>query len=321
MINKENLNINLQQAIKNKLPNDKNIANKLSDILFIGREAVYRRLRGEVPFSLYEAALISCKLGISLDSIVMTNTKKNPVYEFIDQHYYNLRESDYEAMQEYLDVLRFASQESSSEQVFTSNLFPRFPANRYYLFGKYNSFRWMYLNQDISEIKPFREIEYPERLDIISKEIIDATENIKNTLFIWDNTIIESIIKEISYFKNIRLMDKNDIEQFKENLHDFLNWIEDTASRGRFKNGNKVQIYISNINTDTAYSYLETPNIHLSMIGAFTMNYVASLDGDSLVRMKNRIHALKRVSSLISESGEIQRIQFFKTQHELVDTL
>ena len=33
------------------------------DTLYIGKEDVYRRLRGEVPFTLQEAALVSRKLG------------------------------------------------------------------------------------------------------------------------------------------------------------------------------------------------------------------------------------------------------------------
>lgn len=224
-------------------------------------------------------------------------------------------------MEEFRDLLKAASLKSDSEQVYTSNLFPSFPANYYYLLGKYNSFKWMYINQDLNNIKPFNKIEYPERLHNLSQSIIKETQNIKNTVYIWDSTIIRSILKEISYFKSIRLMNDKDIEDLKAELHNFLNRMEEFASKGRFDNGNKVQIYISNINTDTAYSYLETENIHLSMIGAFTMNYVVSLDTNSLLRMKDRIHSLKRVSTLISESGEIQRIQFFKVQHELIDTL
>lgn len=321
MVNAEQLNNNLQKAIKDRLPKDINIATFLTNTLFIGKEAVYRRLRGEVPFSLSEAANIARQLGISIDSLILTTSSSNPIYELIDQQYYDLRESDYRAMEEFRDVLKVASEERYSEQVYTSNLFPVFPANRYYLFGKYNSFRWMYLNQDLSSIKVFSEIEYPERLHTISKEIIEQVGNIKNTVYIWDSTIIQSIVKEISYFRSIRLMNDDDVCNFKEELHNFLNLLEDTASKGKLANGNKIQIYISNINTDTSYSYLETPNLHLSMIGAFAMNYVVSLDSKSLDRMKNRILSLKRVSTLISESGEIQRIQFFKNQHDIVDSL
>ena len=59
------LNTGLIEAIKEKIPANSNLANVLIDILFIGREAVYRRLRGEVPLTLTEAAIISRKLGDS----------------------------------------------------------------------------------------------------------------------------------------------------------------------------------------------------------------------------------------------------------------
>lgn len=81
MVNTETLNNNLQKAIRNTLPEDKNIANVLTEILFIGKEAVYRRLRGEVPFTLYEAALIVKQLGISLDSLITTTCTNNPIYD------------------------------------------------------------------------------------------------------------------------------------------------------------------------------------------------------------------------------------------------
>lgn len=52
----DQLNTGLISAMKEKLPQDTNLANLLMDILYIGKEAVYRRLRGEVPFTLAEAA-------------------------------------------------------------------------------------------------------------------------------------------------------------------------------------------------------------------------------------------------------------------------
>ena len=50
-------------AMKDRLPPGQNLANFLTDTLCIGREAVYRRLRGEVAFTIDEVAQISCKLG------------------------------------------------------------------------------------------------------------------------------------------------------------------------------------------------------------------------------------------------------------------
>ena len=57
-----NPNANLIEAMKEKLPLKGQLADMLMDTLYIGKEAVYRRLRGEVPFTLQESALISRKL-------------------------------------------------------------------------------------------------------------------------------------------------------------------------------------------------------------------------------------------------------------------
>lgn len=51
----------LNRSRKEKMPTGTNLANTLMDILYIGKEAIYRRLRGEVPFTLAEAAVISRK--------------------------------------------------------------------------------------------------------------------------------------------------------------------------------------------------------------------------------------------------------------------
>ena len=56
---KENFNAALIRAIRETAPSGENLANALMDILCIGKEAVYRRLRGEVTFTFEEAGIIS----------------------------------------------------------------------------------------------------------------------------------------------------------------------------------------------------------------------------------------------------------------------
>lgn len=51
------LNTGLVNAVREKLPSKDNLANALMDILYIGKEAIYRRLRGEVPFTLTKPLL------------------------------------------------------------------------------------------------------------------------------------------------------------------------------------------------------------------------------------------------------------------------
>lgn len=96
MLNKETkamiineLNTGLIEAAKEKVPAGANLANTLMDILYIGKEAIYRRLRGEVPFTLAEAAVISRKLGISLDKMIGVSFSNNAVFDLNVVHHSN----------------------------------------------------------------------------------------------------------------------------------------------------------------------------------------------------------------------------------------
>ena len=77
----DELSTGIIEAVKTKLPQKDNLANTLMDILYIGKEATYRRLRGEVPFTLAEAAILSRKLGISLGTIIGTSFRENAVFD------------------------------------------------------------------------------------------------------------------------------------------------------------------------------------------------------------------------------------------------
>ena len=69
---KENFNAALIRAIRETAPSGENLANALMDILCIGKEAVYRRLRGEVTFTFEEAGIIAHHYSLSLDRITGT---------------------------------------------------------------------------------------------------------------------------------------------------------------------------------------------------------------------------------------------------------
>ena len=77
-------------AMKDRLPPGQNLANFLTDTLCIGREAVYRRLRGEVAFTIDEVAQISCKLGSDHRKFDMNLLRSanaiESYYEIIDRY-------------------------------------------------------------------------------------------------------------------------------------------------------------------------------------------------------------------------------------------
>ena len=100
-----NPNANLIEAMKEKLPLKGQLADMLMDTLYIGKEAVYRRLRGEVPFTLQESALISRKLGISLDKIIGLSFKSNAMFNINIVDYDDPFESYYNILEKYVSLM------------------------------------------------------------------------------------------------------------------------------------------------------------------------------------------------------------------------
>ena len=57
------------ESIKKQLPKDEKIATVLMNTLFLSQDAVYRRLRGDVPLSIYETKKLCEAYNISFDEI------------------------------------------------------------------------------------------------------------------------------------------------------------------------------------------------------------------------------------------------------------
>ena len=314
------LNIGLIEAAKEKMPTGTNLANTLMDILYIGKEAIYRRLRGEVPFTLAEAAVISRKLGISLDKMIGVSFSNNAVFDLNVVHHTNTFETYHDILTKYVDAFDNIREDPTTEMATSSNILPQALYLKHDVLSKFRLFKWMYQNENI-KCKHFDELEIPAKLQDIQKEFVNAAEHIHTTSYIWDNRIFAHMVNDVEYFSSIHLLTDEDKQKIKEDLLLLLNELESLARKGKFDSGNKVNIYISNINFETTYSYIESSNLQLSMIRIYAINSITSQDVEMHKSLKEWIQSLKKFSTLISESGEMQRIQFFKEQREIIDTL
>ena len=313
-------NTNLIEAMKEKLPLKGKLADMLMDTLYIGKEAVYRRLRGEVPFTLQEAALVSRKLGISLDKIIGISFKSNAMFDMNIVDYDDPFESYYNILYKYVRLINTLEDDPNSSLGTSSNIIPQTLYLKHDLLAKFRLFKWMYQNKYI-QCKSFEELELPQKLINIQKDYVDMTKHFHSIDYIWDSMIFQYLIKDIQYFSSIHLISNEAKEDIKKELFLLTNELEDLATKGKTENGNTVRIYVSHINFEATYSYVETNNIQLSLIRVYSINSLTTMDNEIFCSLKEWIQSLKKFSTLISESGEMQRIQFFKQQREIIDTL
>ena len=267
MMMTDKLNSGLIESMKEKIPEGANLANLLMDILYIGKEAVYRRLRGEVPFTFTEAAVISQKLGVSLDQLIGANFGGNALFGLNIVHYADPVETYYAMIDGYAKIFRELKREPESELATSSNIIPQTLYMKYDMLSRFRLFKWMYQHD------------------------------------------------------KIHLLTEDNVFQLKTELLQSLDELEEIAMKGKFASGKDVHIYISNINFEATYSYAASKYRHVSMIRIYAINSITSRDTEVFGNLKEWIRSLRKFSTLISQSAEMQRIQFFKKQREIIAEL
>lgn len=107
-------------------------------------------------------------------------------------------------------------------------------------------------------------MEIPQKMVEKQKEYSDLVSHIHSVDYIWDNMIFSHLVNDIQYFCSIHLITDEDKDMLKEELFLLIDEMEELSARGKSKAGNDVKIYISNINFEATYSYLDTSSTQLA---------------------------------------------------------
>lgn len=119
----------LINEMKERIAPKETLANFLTNTLCMGKEAVYRRLRGEVAFTFDEVAVISHKLGISIDQIIGNHLSNRATFDLNLQHSPDPIESYYEILERYLRIFNYIRNDDSTTIYTAANIIP-FTLNR-----------------------------------------------------------------------------------------------------------------------------------------------------------------------------------------------
>ncbi|WP_455640413.1 hypothetical protein [Parabacteroides sp.] len=318
---KDALNNGLIKAMREHLPEDTNLANYIMDIISIGKEAVYRRLRGEVPFTFYEVSLLSQSLGLSLDQIVGTNRSEGAIFNLNVSNGTNQMDKYHDILKRYSKLFNFVKDDPNAVLSAACNIVPFTFYSPYERLTKFRLCRWMHQNNGMKITAGMSDIIVPEKILESQRRLMQETRLLPNSYTILDNNVFQALVREIKYFAGLNMLTDEDIEVMKQELHHLLDEMEQIAAKGEYPNGNKVYLYLSNINFEATYTFLEKGTFQLCMFRLYAINYMDSQHPEICRAQKEWIQSLKRYSTLISQSGEIQRMIFFTKQREIVDTL
>lgn len=322
-MNKDVVN-KLVSVIKAALPENIKIVYYLMDLLSLGREAIYRRLKGEIKFNLDELVLISRNLDISLDRIV--NSDRMEKYGILFETEMLIKDTSLSHLMEnlrltlngHIELCKLANKHPESKMSIATNTMPFQLFLNYKNLGRIPSYKWLYQIQPVEKMMPFSDYKVSDEIISLAHQFVDEYSTI-NSDFIFDPKTFTSTVDDIVFLSKLNLINDKEISFLKEELLNLIDDLEIKVASGINTPTSKISAYISNINIDTTYTFLEWDHgqvTHYRLYGLCSIN----TEDTTICRVhKTWIESLKRYSTLITRSADLIRIEYFKKQREIVN--
>jgi len=309
------------EILLSKYPNKTQLVQALMDLLCIEREATYRRLRKEVFFSFHEIIKIASAWDISLDEISGAQSKKI-FFQMYLLNFLDPSQQELNYMRSRRQALDHFETSSDSEYMEVCNRLPRSLTTGYDYLYRFDIFKWAYQYHDERIKIPFSLTVIPDEVRHEMSIYNNLIKHVTNTHIIWDEMIFEYLIRSILYFHSILLITDEEKKLIKQDIISLLNYMSDIADKGYYpETQNKIDLYISELNVDTNYSYLYSDELKICRIHTFGNCDINAFAPEMIDNFKKWMHMKKRTSIKISEVNEKSRIDFFSKQQDIVSNL
>jgi len=308
-------------TLHKKFPKKIQLTKELMNLLELEREAVYRRLRKEVSFTALETAKIVSTWGISLDEISGINSEQFS-FQMMPVNYLNPSSEEQNFMRKIIQSIYRFENEPDAEIMDICNKIPHSLVAGFDYLNQYYLFKWKSLYGNDTQVTPYSDVTFSKVEKKIMSDYYQAIKHFPVSNFIFDHKIFEYLLDDIRYFHSIYLITDEEKELIKKDLYALLNYLYDVANKGYYpETQNKVNIYISQLNVETNYTYTFAPRANICFVIVFEIYEIFSFNSEMVSNFMAWMQLKKRTATQISEVDEKNRIVFFKKQRELVDNL
>jgi hypothetical protein len=316
-------------TLKNTLPPYVSMVDEIADVLNIGHDSVYRRIRGEKPLNISEIKLLCDHFHISLDQVLQINNDavvfrapgiNGEVISFVDYLKGILQQLQYFNSFKQKELLYFCKDMT----FFHFYLFPEIAAFKTFFWIKTIQNHPDYQHQLFSlEDFPFRDC------FAIGQEIIHEYNTIP-CVELWNYESINSSISQIEYYRDAGIFaNQSDLNVVVDSLLKTLDHLQLQAEKGvKFMPGATevsykapLRFYVNEVVLGSNTILVELDDSKLSIITYSVLSYLLTRDprfnDNAFKSFKNLVSR----SVLISSTGEKERNRFFRSLKDKVRQL
>jgi hypothetical protein len=290
----------------------------LSNVLDMSRESAYRRIRGEIPFTVQEMAMLAMDLGFSIDIALEEEKQSNTFFDLSQENQYapNFFAFVLKKYEKFLEKINTA-QNLESITVLNS-LLPPFCTVSDNLF-KFTYYKWLYQDSSVSFSQLYSNITLSNEILILQRKIRENLYHAENNIYILDNSIFLNLIEEIRYFYQRKLINDAELMLLKKEVIILIDKYEEMTKTGIADMNAKVQFYLSSLRVNSNIGYHVYDNKVESHFWVFATGLTVIQDANFNQMQKKWFNSLRRQSALITQSNEIMQVEFFSRQREYIN--
>ena len=293
----------------------------LTELLNIGKESAYRRMRSEIPFTFEEITKLSLELGFSVDEIIGKNKEERIFLDLQVNSTASHEESFLAAIQEYYKYCELISNAQNKEVLVVLNRNSFASIIGFDALFKLYYYNWKHQTYNISLNDSFSETVIPPEINAIRQQFKLIKPNLYNLHYIIDRDIFQNVVREIQYYYNRKLITNDEIILLEEELGQVLKNIENIMQTGCNECGASMNYYLSLLDIETNTNCATFDG---NIASLYWMHPVSSLCivNQEICRMQKRwIESIKKYSILVTLSNEILQAEFINKQSEYLNNL
>ena len=317
----ENLNGKIVTAIRENIPRNQKTVGYIADLLSVSRESAYRRIRGEKEFTLEETHKISCDLNISIDEMFGSIGNECVYYNLQANTLFDPENSFLEMLRKNNELVKQLIRSPKTEVIAALNRLSFITHMPYKNLFKFLYYRYLYQIHDVPLNFYYSTIVIPEEIEQLRQEYTYYSPSINNITYIMDNNIFPKVIKEILYYYKRNLITRDELIVMQEDLYYLVDVIERMVKYGLNDGGSKRAVYISTFDLDSNFRYIEYDDTVISEFWVYPVNPLTIKDTNVCALQKKWLGGMKKYSTLISESSELQQSEYLNTQRNYIKNM
>lgn len=318
MMEKENIQVRFFQYIKSLVPPHIAMVDEIADLLSISTDSAYRRIRGEKPITIDEAALLAAHYKLSMDQFLHLQTDS-----FIfSGKLANASDHVFEQwMEAALKQLQFMNSYSNKHMIYLAKDIPLFAQFLVPEVTAFKSFLWRKSILHYSELKgvKFSLDKIEEKYVELGKKMAEVYNQIPAT-DIWNIESINSTIRQIEYYRDAGVFEKeSDVTRLYDSVLRLIDHLEKQAELGvKFAVGGTPKpdaaafhMYNNELILGDNTVLVELDDKKITYLTHSAINFIYTTDERFNEHMYNALQNIIKKSSHLSEVGEKERVRFF----------